>query len=43
MVQRISACTDFPVSARCAPHRAKAQRAAPFGKLGAIGFVLHDL
>jgi hypothetical protein len=29
-------------AARCAPHRAKAQRAAPFGKLGTIGFVLHD-
>src|SRR5689334_8991519 len=35
--------SDFPLPARCAPHRAKAQRAAPFSKLGTIGFVPHDL
>ena len=34
---------DFSFGARCAPHRANAQRAAPFGNVGIIGFVLHDL
>jgi hypothetical protein len=33
---------DFRSCARCAPERTKAQRAAPFGNLGAIGFVLND-
>jgi hypothetical protein len=39
---KFSFAADFVSRARCAPHRAKAQRAAPFGKLGTIGFVLHD-
>src|SRR5690242_6483015 len=34
--------SDFCLGARCAPERAKAQRAAPFGKLETIGFVLYD-
>src|SRR3954447_19347276 len=33
---------DFGPAARCAPRDSKAQRAAAFGKLGMIGFVLHD-
>jgi hypothetical protein len=39
--EEIFVATDFWLPARCAPQRAKAQRAAPFGKLGTIGFVLH--
>jgi hypothetical protein len=35
--------SDLWFCARCAPERSEAQRAAPFGKLGTIGFVLNDL
>jgi hypothetical protein len=42
VLEKILHSSDFCSGARCAPERTKAQRAAPFGKLGIIGFVLHD-
>src|SRR3954447_6377190 len=40
--RKILHSADFWSGARCAPERTNAQRAAPFGKLGTVGFVLND-
>src|SRR4051812_38374420 len=40
--QKILSSADFCLGARCAPGDANAQRAASFGRLGTIGFVLND-
>jgi hypothetical protein len=34
--EKILKSEDFCLGARCAPERAKAQRAAPFGRLGRV-------